>query len=127
LPTAVFEAQIPDDLNFRAISVLADRFEASLTATVLRCAQLRSACAFGVEDERVTWGYGGIRPQGLIHLPDEVRDNVEVVMAGGKPERRVFFYARGSRGEYRRFDWIRMRNGSAMFLLLQDDPVRVSP
>jgi hypothetical protein len=120
MPTALFEAEIPRQLTFRAISALADRFDTSLTATALRCAELRSACVFCVDGERVTWGYGGVRPGPMMSLLDEVRDNVEAVMTGLQPQERVFFYTAGSRGGYRQFDWIRMKNGSAMFLLPPD-------
>jgi hypothetical protein len=127
MPTAIFESELPQELTLRAISVLADRFETSLTATALRCAELRSACVFGVDGERVTWGYGGVRPGGLMYLLDEVRDNVQTVMTGGQPQERVFFYTPGSRGGYRRFDWIRMKNGTAMFLLAPDHPAQLAP
>lgn len=120
MPTALFESQIPDALSFRAISALADRFETSLTATARRCAELRSACLFSVDGDRVTWGYGGVRPGPLIYLLDEVRDNVQAVLNGDEPQERVFFYSAASRAAYRRFDWIRMRDGSAMFLLPAD-------
>jgi hypothetical protein len=120
MPTAAFESEIPPDLTIRAISALADRFETSLTATARRCAELRSACVFGVDGERVTWGYGGVRPGPLMLLLDEVRENVEAVMSGGHPRERVFFYTPGHRGGYRRFDWMRMKNGCAMFLIPAD-------
>jgi hypothetical protein len=127
MPTAVFESEVPRDLTLRAISSLADRFETSLTATALRCAELRSACVFGVDGERVTWGYGGVRPGPLMYLLGDVRENVEAVMSGGQPHERVFFHTPSSRGGYRRFDWIRMKNGSAMFLLPADYNLQRTP
>jgi hypothetical protein len=117
MPTAVFDSEIPRELTLRAVSTLADTFETSLTATALRCAELRSACVFGVDGERVTWGYGGVRPGPVQLLLDEVRENVRLVISGRWPEERVFFYTERSRGGYRRFDWMRMRNGKAIFLL----------
>ncbi len=56
----------------------------------------------------------------MTHLLDEVRENVRAVMAGKQPEERVYFYRVGSRGGYRRFDWLRLKNGSGVFLLAQD-------
>jgi hypothetical protein len=126
MPTAVFESEIPPDLTLRAISALADRFETSLTATALRCAELRSACVFAVDGERVTWGYGGVGPGPVRNLLDDVRENVEAVISGGQPGERVFFYTPGSRGGYRRLDWTRMKNGSAMFLLASDRNTEVA-
>ena len=107
----------------RDISALANTFETSLMAAAIRCAELRSACVFSVSDDRVAWAYEGVRPGGLIHMPDQVRHNVQAVIAGEQPESRVYFYGSGCRTGYRRFDWLTLKNGSAVFLLAEDiDP-----
>jgi len=120
MPTSVFESRVPSNLTLRNISGLADTFETSLMATAIRCAEFHSVCVFGVSGDRVTWAYGGVRPGAVTHLLDEVRENVRAVMAGKQPEERVYFYRVGSRGGYRRFDWLRLKNGSGVFLLAQD-------
>jgi hypothetical protein len=120
MPTSVFESRVPDNLTLRDVSALADTFGTSLMATAIRCAEFRSVCVFGVSGDRVTWAFGGVRSGALTHLLDEVRDNVRAVMAGEQPQPHVYFYGAGSRGGYRRFDWLRLKNGSAVFLLAQD-------
>jgi hypothetical protein len=120
MPTSIFEPQIPVNLTLRSISRLADIFGASLMATAIRCAELRPMCVFGVSANRVTWAYGGVRVGALMHLPDQVRGNVLAVLEGEEPQERVFFYADGTQGEYRRFDGRLMKNGSGIFLLTRD-------
>jgi hypothetical protein len=120
MPTSVFEPRIPAILTLGDISTLAGDFETSMMATAIRCAEFRSVCVFGVSGERVTWGYGGIRPGALRHLLDDVRDNVRAVLAGKKPDERVFFYAAGLESGYRRFDWLRFNGDMAVFLLAHD-------
>ena len=121
MPTLVFEPLLPSRLTLDDIAKLADTFDTSITATAIRCAQLRSVCIFGVTGQRVTWGYGGVRPGAVIHLLDEVRDSVQAVMANETPAERVYFYVNGSRGSYRRLDWTRLGKDSALFLLIEDN------
>ncbi len=120
MPTSEFESRVPTDLTLRNISSLADTFQTSLMATAIRCAEFTSACIFGVSGEQVMWAYGGVRPGAVKHLLDEVQENVRAVMSGQQPKDSVYFYSARSRGGYRRFDWLRLNNGSAVFLLTQD-------
>jgi len=120
MPTSEFESRVPTSLTLRKISSLADTFQTSLMATAIRCAEFRSACIFGVSGDQVTWGYGGVRPGAVTHLLDDVQENVRAVMSGDPPKESVFFYSPRSRGGYRRFDWLRLNNGSAVFLLTHD-------
>ena len=120
MPTSVFEARLPATLTLSDIANLARTFDTSITATAIRCAQFRPVCVFGVTGDRVTWGYGGIRPGAVMYLLDQVRDSVRAVMAGEQPQEKVYFYGNGYRGGYRRFNWIRSSTDSAVFMLSPD-------
>ena len=122
MPTAVFESKLPATLTLSEVARLSRNFDTSITATAIRCAQLRPLCIFGVTGDRVTWGYGGIRTGAVRSLWDEVRDGVLSVMAGKQPAEEVYFYRNGYRGDYRRFDWIRLGKNSALFMLRRDMP-----
>ena len=122
MPTSMFEARLPATPTLRDIADLAHTFDTSITATAIRCAQSRPVCVFGVTGDRVTWGYGGIRPGAVMHLLDQVRDGVRAVMAGEQPQEEVYFYTNGYRGGYRRFDWIRSGTDSAVFMLGREKP-----
>ena len=123
MPTSVFEPLLPSRPTLNDIAKLAHNFDTSITATAIRCAQLRSVCVFGVTGQRVTWGYGGVRPGRVMCLLDEVRDSVQAVMVNETPAERVYFYVDGSRGSYRRFDWTRLGKDRALFLLIEDNNI----
>ena len=120
MPTSVLEARLPAIPILRDVTSMARIFETSITATAIRCAQLRPICVFGVAGDRVSWGHGGIRPGAVAHLLDQVRDGVRAVMARKQPEEHVFFYGNGRRGSLRRFDWIRLGGNTAVFMLTQE-------
>ncbi len=120
MPTLVFEARLPAEPVLGDVANLARTFDTSVTATAIRCAQLRPICVFGVTGDRVTWGRGGIRPGAVKYLLDQVRDGVQAVMAGEQPRRQIYFYGDGFRGGYRRFDWIRSGRDSAIFMLSRE-------
>ena len=117
MPTSVFEAQLPAAPTLNDVMNLAQTFGTSITATAIRCAQFRTICIFGVTGDRVTWGYGGIRPGAVMYLLDQVRDGVRAVMAGERPQEQVYFYGNGYRASSRRFGWVRSGTDSAVFML----------
>jgi hypothetical protein len=122
MPTAIFEPLVSRPLTMRAISDLAKRFDTSLTAAAIRCAELRGECVFAVAGERVTWARGGVRHGVLVsHLMDQVRDGVRAVLVGEEPEPQVYFYGPGVREGYRHFEGLRLKNGNALFLLAQNE------
>ena len=123
MPTSVFEDQLPAAPTLTDVVNLAQTFGTSITATAIRCAQFRSICIFGVTGDRVTWGYGGIRPGAVMYLVDQVRDGVRAVLAGEQPQEQVYFYGNGYRGGSRRFDWIRSGTDSAVIMLSRDKQV----
>lgn len=117
MPTSVFETRLSRRPRLDDVVELARIFETSITATAIRCAQLRPVCMFGVAGDRVIWGYEGIRPGAVKYLLDEVRDAVQAALAGQRPAAWVYFYADGYGEGYRRFEWIRSGADSAVFML----------
>lgn len=117
MPTSVFETRLSPVPRLSNVVELARVFETSITATAIRCAQLRRVCMFGVTGDRVIWGYEGIRPGAVEYLLDEVRDGVRAVLAGERPADRVYFYADGYGEGYRGFEGIRSGTDSAVFML----------
>lgn len=126
MPRVEFEARLPLSVMLSDIKELARIFETSLTATAIRCAQFRSICIFGVTKDRVTWGYGGVRPGAVAYLVDEVREAVRAVMGGRQPERRVYFYGPGCPEGFRDFGWVRSGTDSALFVLGEKGTSRTS-
>ena len=120
MPRREFEWRVPGEVGFVDIRDLARTFDTSVAATAIRCARFRSICVFGVTGDRVTWGYGGVRPGAVGYLLDEVREGVRAVMEGRPPAERVYFYGRGYQEGYRRLDWMRSGANSATFLLSED-------
>ena len=119
MPASVFEHLLPARLTIPGIVGLANTFQTSITSTAIRCAELRPVCIFFVTGSHVTQGYGGIRPGAVKVLIDQVRDNVQAVMAGKTPSEHVYFYTHGSRGaKYCRFDWKYLGRNKALFLLV---------
>ena len=117
MPRVEFEARLPLTVMLSDIKELARIFGTSVTATAIRCARFRPICIFGVTKDRVTWGYGGIRPGAVAYLVDEVREAVRAVMEGRQPERRVYFYGPRCPEGYRHFSWVRSGADSALFVL----------
>ena len=123
MPRRAFEKRLPERVRLLDIARLAREFDTSVTATAIRCAGFRAICVFGVTGDRVTWGYGGVRPGAVRYLLDEVRDGVQAVMDGRQPRERVYFYGHGREG-YHHLDWLRSGTNSAMFVLSEDGGVR---
>ena len=120
MPTAAFERLLPWKFRGGDVVRLSRTFGTSISATAIRCAELRVVCVFEVTGGRVTWGYGGVRPGAVRHLLDQVRDGVMAVLEGESAPRYVYFYGQGFADGYRRFEWIPMGPQRAVFLLIRD-------
>ena len=121
MPRAEFDPRLPAAPRSDDIERLASVFGTSIRATAIRCAELRGACIFEVNGERVMWGYGGVRAGAVMYLLDQVRDGVKAVMAGARPAPRVYFYGDGRRASQRQFEWINLGADSALFMLVRED------
>ena len=91
MPKAVFQAALRQStVDTSVVKRLATRFQTSLTATVLRCAELRPLSVVSIHDGRRQWNRGAARvgdyelKRLLKHLLDgEPGDGLVVVERGG--------------------------------------------
>ncbi len=61
LPAEAFVAQLPKPLRIADIFALARQYQASISATALRCAELSRATVFEVANGKLTWSRGPLR------------------------------------------------------------------
>lgn len=61
LPRKQLSTRIQGDVCINDVLELATAFETSVTATAIRCAELRGVSVFETENGKLRWGYGAVR------------------------------------------------------------------
>ena len=113
MPRAIFDAALNHSaINASAVRRLAAQFHTSLTATVLRCADLRPLSVVSIHNGQPKWRRGPARPSDyqvkliLGHLVD------------GEPGDSVVMVERGALATPYRGEWLRTTHNRSGILLL---------
>ena len=113
MPGPVFECALGDaPLNAEAIRTLASRFETSLAATAIRCADFQPISVVDVHEGRIRWSRGPARPSRhqLLQLMLQFVDGI--------PGDRLIVVERAGLPRFYRGDWIRTTSHRSGLLLL---------
>ena len=118
MPRSVFEAAMNSStLDASFVKRLASRFQTSLTATVLRCAELSSLSVVCIQDGRRKWSRGPARLDAyqLKHLVKQLID--------GEPGDRLVAIERSGTADFYRAHWIRtIGDRTGLVLLTRTTP-----
>jgi hypothetical protein len=113
MPRTVFEYALGErPVDATTIRALASRFQTSLTATAIRCADLRPVSVLDVQDGRVRWTRGPVRPTRyqLDQLMGQAFD--------GEPGDGLVFVERAGRGHVYTSEWVRVSGRKSGLLVL---------
>ena len=113
MPRSIFEAAMsPSTIDASLVKRLASRFQTSLTATVLRCAELRPLSVVCIQDGRRKWSRGPARISvyQLKHLMKQLID--------GEPGDRLVAVERTGRADFYRGHWVRTMGDRSGLVLL---------
>jgi IrrE N-terminal-like domain len=93
MPRRVFLAHCgsPLEITLPRFFGLADSFQASITATALRCAQLIGLTIFEADGANINWAFGAIRKGPVGKLHSDLRDVIEKVRQGESHEELMYF------------------------------------
>ena len=116
MPKAVFEPALGEaTVDGAVIRMLASRFQASLTATALRCVDLRPISVVAVHEGRMRWRRGPVWP---------TRYQLEQLMSqliAGEPGDGCIVIARAGLGRLYRGEWIRTTGDRSGLLVLMPE------
>ena len=120
MPRTIFEAAMSTStLDASLVRRLASQFQTSLTATVLRCAELRSLSVVCIQDGRRKWSRGPARlgAYQLRHLMKQLID--------GEPGDRLVAVERTGGADFHRGHWVRtMADRTGLVLLTPVTPTQ---
>jgi IrrE N-terminal-like domain len=101
MPQSVCDDYLGETVKLDDVFRMARLFQVSLSAAVIRCAELRGVSMFEATSDRVNWGYGRIKG-GLVRvLNSEIREVVERAVGGEKVEVTVPINGVSWRGDWR--------------------------
>jgi len=121
MPEDVFRAHLPHSFRVADIFTLAKRFQASLSATARRCAELSQVTVFEVAKGKLTWACGPLRRSSALR-DDALLQHVRSACAGQSSQIVLYLNDHSSikpiSVEYHAFG----RTGRALFLLTTLSP-----
>ena len=118
MPRDQFLKSLPDEVSVRMVFDLARTFQASISATAIRCAELLGISAFEVENKRVPWSYGVVRKGEIIGLDYDLKCTVEEAIANSGTGSKVIFLHNNVWNGLWNLEWACIgQNGRALFML----------
>jgi hypothetical protein len=118
LPEEVFKEAAGPEVSLQKVFELARLFEASLSATAIRCCEFGAGVAFEVEGTRVVWSRGATKG-----VADEIQTAVDEALQGQWVSSEVVRFDRGV-GRKWRVEGAPIGRGSRALFLLR--PIRAS-
>lgn len=118
MPTNVFLKLLGEKPSLRKVFELAKTFKTSLSATAIRCAELKGVSVFEVESESVLWSRGVVR-----RIEEPLRPTINKVLSGQSADEIVYLSKESWTGEWRLEGSSIGRGNRALFLL---QPLRPS-
>jgi Zn-dependent peptidase ImmA (M78 family) len=91
MPSAHVLELIKGGLRLEQVFETARAFDVSLSASAIRCANLKSVTVFEVNGGRVTWGSGSVRRGSVSKLSEGLQSVVFTATAGQRGEDQLFF------------------------------------
>jgi Zn-dependent peptidase ImmA (M78 family) len=77
MPTGIFLKLLGEKLSLRKVFELAKTFKTSLSATAIRCAELRRVSVFEMANESVLWSRGVVR-----RIEDPLKPTINKILSG---------------------------------------------
>lgn len=111
------------ELSMQKVFGLARKFETSLAATAIRCAELRKVSVFEVENRSVAWGYGIVKAGSLKRTGYWLGQAVDGALGDQAGEAIVRLSDPPHWGEWR-LEWSRIGQGTRTLFLLQPASAR---
>lgn len=118
MPTRVFLSLLGEKPSLKKVFELSKTFKTSLSATAIRCAELRGVSVFEVESESILWSRGVVR---RIEAP--LKPTVNKVLSGEPIAEVVYLSKEAWTGEWQ-LEGASVGRGSRALFLLQ--PIRPS-
>jgi hypothetical protein len=117
MPQRVFLGQLEQEFSVKRVLELSQLFRTSVSATAIRCAELRKVSVFGVEGHTINWAFGIVKSGPISHTNSTIRD-LHAKLNRGEPIDEVIYL--DSRTGYSEWRAQAIRLGSedrALFLL----------
>jgi hypothetical protein len=117
MPKELFLNSVGPEVTLSRIFELARTFGTSLSATAIRCSELRRVSVFESDECRILWGHGLVKKGLLAQKDGEIRWAVERALTGEPGQEILFLHTRTWSGQCR-IEWAPIAQGKrALFLL----------
>jgi IrrE N-terminal-like domain len=120
MPRMVFLQCVGPAVSVGGVFELARLFGLSLSATAIRCAELKGVTVFEVEGDAVTWGHGIIKRGSIRALEYVFRHALLRALPLERGSTLVYLSNRVWTGEWQ-LEWARLGQGRRTLFLLQPD------
>jgi hypothetical protein len=116
MPRRLVEERLKDRPNLKLVFEMSKTFQVSLSAAAVRCAEMSSATAFGVESSSVVWASGFVRRGPVDRLNSDLQAAVGKAVQGLRAEEEVLLDGIAGFRPWR-LEYAPLHRGRAIFLL----------
>jgi hypothetical protein len=101
MPRRVFLGQIEQGLTVNRVVELSRLFRASVSATAIRCAELRKVSVFGIEGETISWAFGVVKSGPISRTSSTIQELHAKLTRGESVNEIIYLDSRARYSEWR--------------------------
>jgi hypothetical protein len=123
MPEEHFLRAIGPEISIRGIRRTSRLFNTSLSATAIRCAELRRISVFEADDEKIVWGYGAVKRGPIATLDSALQPMIEDARCGASGQEEIYMSLKSTVRKWR-VEYAPLATSRSLFLL---ESVPMSP
>jgi hypothetical protein len=116
MPEEHFLRAIGSEISIRSIRQASRLFRTSLSATAIRCAELRRISVFEADEERILWSYGVVKRGSIANLDSALQPIIESAHSGNSGQEEIYMTLNSSVRKWR-VEYAPLARGRSFFLL----------
>ena len=124
MPKQIFLGRLGQEFSATKILDLSQLFRASVSATAIRCAELRKVSVFGVEGDTIIWAFGVVKSGPISRTSFTIRELHAKLNRGEPVDEIIYLDSRTGYSEWRAEAMPLGSEDRALFLLTPKQPYR---
>jgi len=116
MPEEHFLRAVGPEISINGIRKTSRLFKTSLSATAIRCVELRRISVFETDDEKIVWSYGAVKRGPIATVDSALQPIIEAARRGASGQEEIYMSLKSTVRKWR-IEYTPLGAGRSLFLL----------